>query len=133
MNKRITAFAFVCMFVGAACVTEADGVLFLSVDTVVPDTTSLEQLVLAGQVVRTPARQGLITVVRVTGGAVTAVDTVTLHGLFSVNVPLLTNSNNQLSLTASDNTGAQTTGPWLRTVVQREAAPAASSSIQEQR
>jgi len=126
MKKSNLAAAVACMLVGAACITEADGVLFLSVDTVVPDTTAQEQLTLAGQIVRTPARQGLITVVKVSGGAVTAVDTATLHGLFSVNVPLLTNSDNHLSLTASDNTGAQTTGPWLRTVVQREPAPSTS-------
>jgi len=126
MNKSITACAIACLVAGTACITEAAGVLFLSVDTAVPDTTSLGQLALAGQVVRTPARQDLVTVIRVTGGAVTAVDTVNLHGLFSVNVPLLTNSDNHLSLTASDNTGARTTGPWERTVVHLDAAPAAS-------
>ena len=126
MNKSLAACAIACLVVGAACITEAEGVLYLTVDTDVPDTTSQGQLALAGQFVRTPARQDLVTVIRVTGGAVTAVDTANLHGLFSVNVPLLTNSDNHLSLTASDNTGAQTTGPWERTVVHRDAAPAAS-------
>jgi len=65
-------------------------------------------------------QESAIFVVTVTGGAVTAVDTANLHGLFTVTVPLTTNADNHLSLTARDNTGASTTSAWERTVVQVE-------------
>ena len=127
MRKTLVACAFGCLLVGVACITEGPAVLFAVVNTSVPDTTSDQQIGLSGYVERTPQKQDVITVITVTGGAITAVDTANLHGLFTVTVPLLIDADNNLSLTASDNSGAQTTTAWQRTIVQRTAVPAASS------
>ena len=127
MTISNTALAIGCLLVGTACISDADPVLYLSLERALPDTTSAQQLTLSGEVTRVPARQGLITVVRVTGGAIPAVDTASLHGLFTVNVALLVDSDNNLEITASDNTGAQTVGPYTRTVVQ-QSAPVSQSN-----
>ena len=121
LNKIAAVCASVSLLLGAACLTGDDAVLFVAVDPAVPDTTSDLQVGLTGEVWRTPQQESAILVVTVTGGAITVIDTATLHGLFSVTVPLTTNAANYLSLTAHDNTGATTTGPWQRTVVQVEA------------
>ena len=133
MNKTLMACAFACLLVGGACITEGPAVLYVVVTSTVPDTTSDQQLGLSGYVERTPQKPDAITVVTVTGGAITATGTVNLHGLFTVNVPLLIDDENHLSLTASDNSGAQTTSAWEKTVVHRSAVPAASAVSRDMR
>ena len=129
MDKTLAACAFAYLLVGGACLTDGPAVLYAVVNTTVPDTTSDEQIGLDGYVERTPQKQDAIIVVTVTGGAVTAMDTVNLHGQFTIHVPLLIDDDNHLSLTASDDTGAQTAHTWQRTVVHRSAVPAASSEL----
>ena len=133
MYKTLAACALACLLAGGACITDGPAVLYVVVNTAVPDTTSDEQIGLSGYVERTPQQQDAITVITVTGGAITAVDTVNLHGLFTVHVPLLIDDDNHLSLTARDNTGAQSTSAWQRTVVHRSAAPATSSELNSKR
>jgi hypothetical protein len=133
MDKTLAACAFACLLVGGACITDGPAVLYAVVNTAVPDTTSDEQIGLSGYVERTPQQQDAITVITVTGGAITAVDTANLHGIFTVHIPLLIDADNHLSLTASDNTGAQSASAWQRTVVHRSAAPAASSELARRR
>ena len=133
MDKTLAVCALACLLVGGACITDGPAVLYAVVNTAVPDTTSDEQIGLSGYVERTPQKQDAIIVVTVTGGAITVVDTVNLHGLFTVHVPLLIDDDNHLSLTASDNTGAQSTSTWQRTVVHRSAAPATSSELNSKR
>ena len=127
MKKTLAICAFACFLVGNACITEGPAVLYAVVNSSVPDTTADQQIGLSGYVERTPQKQDAITVVTVTGGAITAIDTTNLHGLFTIHVPLLIDAENHLSLTARDNTGAQTTAAWQRTVVHRSAAPALSA------
>lgn len=126
MNKTLAACALACLLVGGACITDGPAVLYAVVETIVPDTTSDEQVGLSGYVERTPQKQDVIIVVTVTGGAITVMDTLNLHGQFTVHVPLLIDADNHLSLTASDDTGAQTAYTWQRTIVQQSAVPAAS-------
>jgi hypothetical protein len=123
MRKSIAILAVACLLAGFACLTGDDAVLYVVVNTVVPDTTSDAQLGISGEVYRTPQKQESIKVITVTGGAITVVDTANLHGLFTVTVPLSTNAANHLSLTARDNTGAETAGAWERTVVHRDSVP----------
>lgn len=133
MYKTLAICAFTFLLVGGACITDGPAVLYTVVNTAVPDTTSDEQIGLSGYVERTPQKQDAIIVITVTGGAITAVDTASLHGLFTVNVPLLIDVENHLSLSASDNTGAQTVSAWQRTVVQQSAAPNASPARESRR
>ena len=129
MLKRLIACGTAAiLLVGTACLTEGDPVLYVVVNSFVPDTTSEPQLGLSGEVHRTPQEQDAVMVVTVTGGVLTVVDTANLHGIFSLTVPLQTNAENDLSLTAHDNTGATTTGPWQRTVVHVDAGTALQSS-----
>ena len=118
MFRRLMTYGSAALLaIGAACLTEGDPVLYIVVSSTVPDTTSETQLGISGEVRRTPQQRGAVMAVTVTGGAFPAVDTASMHGLFTVTVPLLANSDNDLSLTAADNTGATTTSAWRRTVV----------------
>lgn len=121
MKKSVVVCAIACLLVAGACITESDPVLYVNVYSTVPDTTHEDQIEVAGEIVRVPSRQGLVTVVRVAGGAAPAIDTATQHGLFTVDVALLTNSDNALSITASDNTGAVTPTPATKTIVHLDA------------
>jgi len=131
MNRTLAACVFACLLVASACITEGPAVLYAVVNSAVPDTTSEPQIGLSGYVERTPQDQDAIMVVTVTGGAITVADTANLHGLFTVTVPLLIDADNHLSLTARDDSGAETTSAWERTVVHRSAAPAAFSQFRE--
>ena len=133
MNRTLAACAFACLLVAGACITEGPAVLYVVVSSAVPDTTSDQQIGLGGYVERTPQDQNAIIVVTVTGGAITVADTANLHGVFTVTVPLMIDADNHLSLTARDNSGAQSTSAWERTVVHRSAAPAASPVFEELR
>ena len=118
MLKRMMAYGTAAfLLIGAACLTDGDAVLYVVVTSPVPDTTSSMQVGITGEVFRTPQKESAILVVTVTGGAITAIDTASLHGLFTVTVPLLTNATNDLELTGHDDTGATTAGPWRHTVV----------------
>ncbi len=128
LKKSLAVCAMTCLLVGAACITGGGPVLYVVVNPPVPDTTSDAQLGISGEVHRTPQQQDAILVVTVTGGAITAIDTTNLHGLFTVTVPLKTNADNHLSLTAHDNTGATTAGAWERTIVHVDAPPVMQSS-----
>jgi hypothetical protein len=128
LKKFMAVCATACLLIGATCLTGGDPVIYVVVNSPIPDTTSDEQLGISGYIERTPQLQDAITVISVTGGAITAVDTATLHGLFTVTVPLSTNVDNHLSLTALDNTGASTTRAWERTVVHVDAPPLRQSS-----
>ena len=133
--KRLATFTAVTFLLTApACITEQQGLLYFSdVTTVPPDTTSEEQVEIAGVVFRTPPRTGLITVVTATGGVLTVVDTANLHMQFSVTVPLLEDAVNYLTLTASDNSGAVAPNPATWTVVQMPAAGASRVSSSQHR
>ena len=99
------------------CITEQEAVLLVSVQTDVPDTTSADQISIEGYLQRSPERQFIITWVTVNGGLLTAVDTANTFMQFSVTVPLNADSENNLELSAADETGASTISPWRKTVV----------------
>jgi len=116
MRRLITVLVFA-MAAGFACSDE--DILFLSNFTATPpDTTYDQQIQLAGEVIRVPPVQAAILVVTVTGGVATAVDTANLHGLFSVTIPLITNTVNHLEVNAHDNLGAVMPTPMTWDVVQ---------------
>ena len=119
--KRLFAYGIAVVFLAVGCIQELQGFLVIVLTQEPPDTTSALQVTIAGEVGRNPKRQFLTTVVTVTGGAATAVDTTDDFKLFSVTVPLVPDTANVLSITASDNTGATMTGPLVRTVVQQSA------------
>ncbi len=116
--KRITLLGLAAALTAVACIEELDGFLFLNVSAFPPDTTFNETVELAGSVVRTPARTGLLYIVTVTGGASTVSDTASLHGLFSVTIPLTVDEDNNLIATASDGIGSPSPSPWTKTVTQ---------------
>lgn len=123
LKKSMAACAIASLFFGAACLTDAEAVLYVVINHSIPDTTSDAQLGIGGEVFRTPQQQDAILVVTVTGGLITVADTANLHGIFSITVPLATNEVNHLSLTAADNTGASTTGALQWAVVHVDAPP----------
>jgi hypothetical protein len=127
-KTMVTGYAAICLVLGAACLTGDDPILYVVVNSPVADTTSDAQVGIGGEVHRSPQLEAAILVVTVTGGAITVVDTANLHGLFTLTVPLTTNAENHLSLTAQDNTGASSVGPWEKTVVHIDppSAPPAS-------
>ncbi|UCG85532.1 MAG: hypothetical protein JSW71_16585 [Gemmatimonadota bacterium] len=116
--------AIICLLVaatGIGCVTNPErGILLLTDLSQLPDTTYEEQVSLSGRVVRSPpmANIPLIMVVTVTGGATTVADTANLNGLFDVTIPLVTNADNDLVATATDNAGSTMPDPGRWTVVQ---------------
>ncbi len=128
--KRITLLGLAAALTAVACIEELDGVLYLNISAFPPDTTFNETVELAGSVVRTPVRNGLLYIVTVTGGELTVSDTARLHGLFSVTVPLKIGEDNNLTATASDGVGSPTPSPWKKTVTQIDttAQPAQSPS-----
>jgi hypothetical protein len=125
MKKSILATLSV-MLLGAACIEELDGILFFNWYGLPPDTTTSPVVQFQGEVVRTPARLGYITVVTAVGGAEAVVDTASDLGLFTLEVPLVANSENNISISASDNSGATTPGPTTMTVVHVDQLPAST-------
>ena len=110
-------------FFGTACIEESDGLLFITISTVPPDTTFESTVRLTGQAVRTPPRQDVLLIVTVTGGEISVADTATLQGgFFDITVPLNTSvgdtTENNLVATASDGLGSANPIPWEKTVVQ---------------
>jgi len=122
MKKSLFTLAAAALL-GSACIEELEGFLYFNWDAVPDDTVSTTEVQIAGQVVRTPPRQGLITLVTAQGGASTVVDTVSDFGLFDFNVPLVLNAENQITVAAEDNTGATTPNPRTFVVVHRDAMP----------
>jgi hypothetical protein len=116
MRRLITVLVFV-MAAGLAC--SDNDILFLSNFTAQPpDTTYDQQVQLAGEAIRVPPLQAAILVVTVRGGVATVSDTANLHGLFSLTIPLVTNTVNHLEATAHDNLGAVMPTPMTWDVVQ---------------
>jgi hypothetical protein len=115
--KRLITFLLLVAASGIAC-SDDDILLIGNLTAVPPDTTFDEVVELSGSVVRVPPSASAIMVVTVTGGVVPAVDTANLHDLFTVTIPLNTNTENFLVATATDNLGATMTTPRSWTVVQ---------------
>ena len=109
----------------AACVTEASGLLFINFTTTPPSVTTDSVVQIAGEVVRTPNRQGILTVVTVTGGAETTIDTTNNFLLFLVDVPLNLGATNRLVVTARDTSGATTASEREFMVAQENPSPLA--------
>ena len=116
--KRKGLLGIAAVVIALACVEDLSGFLNLNVTAAPPDTTHATTVELAGSVFRTPVRSDLLYIVTVTGGESTVSDTASLHGQFSVVIPLTTNAENRLVATASDGLGSPTPSPWEKTVVQ---------------
>ncbi|MFQ5705027.1 MAG: hypothetical protein ACE5HT_13530 [Gemmatimonadales bacterium] len=108
------------VLVGAACITDPTARLFIVLDTQPPAITSDSVVRLSGQATRNPPRTEPIVVVTITGGARTVVDTTDGFRLFKATVPLIRNSENRLTISASDNTGAVSENPLTVVVVQQD-------------
>ena len=128
MKRSLPAFA--ALFC-AACIEELEGFLYFNWTHTPEDTVSTVEVRIAGQVVRTPPRQGLITVVTAQGGATSVADTVSDFGLFDFDVPLTLNAENQITVSATDNTGATSPEPRTFVVVHRDIAAVVSAGSQE--
>ncbi|MBI4421160.1 MAG: Ig-like domain-containing protein, partial [Gemmatimonadetes bacterium] len=100
--SRRGAIALVCC-AAAACGSEPSGSLEITLDAF-SKVTNATNVTLGGGVTRTPPKQTTI-VVRATGGLGSPVDTVR-GGRFALKIDLNPNAQNQLSLVASDATGA---------------------------
>jgi hypothetical protein len=87
-----------------SCGGEEDGQLTLSVNPI-PEFTNATTLQVTGTVTRTPAKEAIITVV-IAGGRGQVSDSVTGGGAFSLTVELDENAENQLAVSAFDETGA---------------------------
>ena len=116
----IIAGAIALIAVIPACVTEQSGILAISVDedalTRLARGTSADTVVISGQVVRAPPKQRVLTILTIAGGAAPVVDTTTNFGLFRTTVRLGQVGENQLALSAVDDTGAATTSDVILTV-----------------
>ena len=103
-----------------ACITEQSGLLSIAVDLDalfrLAEGTSADTVVISGQVVRAPPKQRVLTIVTIAGGAVPVVDTTTNFGLFRTTVRLGKVGENQLALSAADETGAVTSSDVILTV-----------------
>jgi hypothetical protein len=125
MNRSITVCAAAALLT-LGCIQEQQGFLYFNWSSVPPDETSDIEVTIEGDVVRTPPRQGLVTVVTAQGGAATAVDTTANFGLFSLRVELVPNSENRIIVSARDNTGAGSPNNRTFIVLHSDAAPASS-------
>ena len=102
-----------------ACFEEPSTFISINYSTTPPATTSDSSVQIAGEAVRSPPQQGLITVITVSGGATTVVDTTTSFQLFNTDVPLVIGATNRLLVSAADNSGATTNGQREFVVVQQ--------------
>lgn len=127
MRRPLCMVGLILLLVGG-CIEELEGFLYFNWNTLPPDTTSQLTVTIAGEVVRTPPRQNLTTIVTAVGAAQTVVDTTSGFGLFSLDIPLVTDATNEITITAGDNTGATSPNPGVFVVVQRGAPPASRAS-----
>ena len=103
----------------AACFEDPSTFIHINYNTMPPATTTDSSVQLAGEAVRSPPQQGLITVITVSGGAVTVFDTTNTFQLFAIDVPLVSGATNRLLVSAADNSGATTNGQREFVVVQQ--------------
>ncbi len=103
----------------AACFEDPSTLISINYSATPPATTSDSSVQLAGEAFRSPPRQGLITVITVSGGAVTVFDTANTFQLFDIDVPLVIGATNRLLVSAADNSGATTNGQREFVVVQQ--------------
>lgn len=123
-NRRVLCgILVVAALLTTSCLEEQKGILYFNWNTIPPDTVSELTARIEGEVVRSPARTGLITVVIAEGGAATVEDTASGFGVFRLDVPLVANSENLISVSASDNTGAVSPNPRVFVVVHRDPTP----------
>jgi hypothetical protein len=97
-----------------SCGGEEEGQLTLSVNPT-PEFTNAITLQVTGTVTRTPAKDAIITVV-IAGGRGQVSDSVTGGGAFSLIVELNENAENQLAVSAFDETGATSSSVILAIV-----------------
>ncbi len=121
--KRSLLLLGATLLFSSACIEELEGFLYFNWTFVPDDTVSTSEVRIAGQVVRTPPRQGLVTIVAARGGATSVVDTTSDFGLFDLLVPLTPNAENQIVVSAVDNTGATSPNPRTFIVVHSDASP----------
>ena len=119
--KHLVVVSLALVLLAVACITEQEGEIFIILDTQLPAVTSDPDVTIAGQAVRTPPRDDPIVVVTVTGGLSTVVDTTnSATTLFEVTVPLVRNTENRLSFSARDNTGAVSRNTVEVVIVQQD-------------
>ncbi len=106
LEAQIASIAIAGAIVLAGCITELQGLLFLQIDVLPPDTTSQLTVSIAGRVIRSPVKQGLETTLHVTGGAEPVNHITEDFGLFDVSVPLNVGTDNVLVLSVEDGTDA---------------------------
>jgi Bacterial Ig-like domain/Bacterial Ig domain len=85
------------------------GALTLTLNGPPPSVTDAAAFPISGQVTRTPAAADQIVVVTATGGLNAVSDTAAADGAFALSVTLALNAENNLSITASDQSGSTST------------------------
>jgi len=94
----------ICAALLAGCGTEPSGTLTVSVDAI-PSLVTDVDITVSGSVSRSPSSEAVM-VIALAGAASTKTDTLPADGKFSLAVRLRANQENQLAITASDETGS---------------------------
>ena len=116
MIRRFATIACATLLAGLGACGEPDPEIHIAISDI-PSMTSDLSIEVEGQVVRSPVDHELTLTVTVTGGAQDVSAVASLHGIFSLEVPLLPNTTNELVFVADDGIG-NLSRPEVRTVAQ---------------